>query len=253
MADCRDQMSARLRFEDGAACADAQCLDRIRLFHMTGENDRASLWAEPCRFAQYGHAVKALHIQIEHGDLREQFLDQANRLDSIGGFAQYLDLLLLQHQSQSLTDNEMIIRKNHTNRHSFLHWNGYHQFSPTAFAGVDLQVPADNAQALANADQAEPLFGVPHGYRRVVKSSAIVAYATTNRIGCSVKCDPHCSRLRVLDHVVQRFFGDVVQGRLHALWQSLLGHGVDVYLQLGTLRESLEQIPQGRNQPQIVQ
>src|SRR5258708_16820242 len=113
-------------------------------------------------------------------------------------------------------------------------------------------MPAANQTALADADQAEALFGLPHGDRRGVKSPAIVAYATTNRIGCSVKSDPHRSRLRVLDHVVQRFFGDVVQGRLHALWQSLLGHGVDVYLQLGTLRESLEQIPQGWNQPQVV-
>src|SRR6266852_1564311 len=103
-------------------------------------------------------------------------------------------------------------------------------------------MPADDTQALANADQAKPWFGMPDD-RRGVKSPAVVAYATTYRIGCPVQSDRHRSRLRVLDHVVQRFFGDVVQGRLHALWQSLLRHGLNVDLQLRALRESLEQIP----------
>jgi hypothetical protein len=87
-----------------------------------------------------------------------------------------------------------------------------------AAARVDLHGPADNAQALAHADQTEAVFALANRNRRWVEARAIVAYATTNRIGFSFKSNPHRSCPGVLDHIVQRFLGNVVQGRFDPSW-----------------------------------
>jgi len=112
-----------------------------------------------------------------------------------------------------------------------------------------LHLPADDTEALAHADQAEALLPTPNRGRRRVEALAIVAYVTADRTGRPLKSNPDGCRLSVLDHVVKRFFGNVVQGRFNAPRQSLLRHRIDAYLQLGTLCEALGQVPQGRNQP----
>src|SRR5207245_7432219 len=93
-------------------------LQHVMLFGVHREQNRFGARRDFTNLTDRNDAVHDRHRQIEHGDVGLVLLRETDRLDSIDCFANDLEVLALEKNSDALAYNGMIVSKNDCRWHA---------------------------------------------------------------------------------------------------------------------------------------